>query len=409
MSWFMLSTIGLGLTVWPSKIVNSYAASIDKSGKNLCLPPNLDSLKRILSPNCELVQHKLIVDKAGKGDGLVISDETIPKIDCGMSCTALYERGRSITLLAFPTVDSAFTGWKGCDFSASNNFVNTCVVKSLNADKTIEAIFRGKNAPLISNKSITPEAFSPNGDGIQDAVMIRFDVQEKLSWPVSWVILIQGHRTLKTFQGSLTANGTVLVSWLGQDEAGALAPNGRYRAKITITNSDNYSTIFTMDVIVDRAPPVLTGKRFPSPNAAGWNNSDVTLTFTCTDADSGVAEKLLSSQTISTEGQNQSRSARCSDNAGNISTITLSQINIDKRSSIVTVTGIMNGSTYDNSSVPIPGCITVDELSGIAVGTTLLVEPMPLDSLGAHTVICQGAQDRAGNEAASLVSYAVNT
>ncbi|MGB8019936.1 MAG: hypothetical protein WCF04_01770, partial [Candidatus Nanopelagicales bacterium] len=40
---------------------------------------------------------------------------------------------------------------------------------------------------------------------------------------------------------------------------------------------------------LDLTPPTITGAAAPAPNAAGWNNSNVVVTFTCTDALSGVA------------------------------------------------------------------------------------------------------------------------
>src|SRR5947207_8213199 len=40
---------------------------------------------------------------------------------------------------------------------------------------------------------------------------------------------------------------------------------------------------------VDNDPPVIHATASPTANAAGWNNSNVTITFACSDATSGVA------------------------------------------------------------------------------------------------------------------------
>src|SRR5262249_21708669 len=66
----------------------------------------------------------------------------------------------------------------------------------------------------------------------------------------------------------------------------------------------------------------------PPPNGAGWDNSNVTVTFTCTDNLSGVAS-CPPQQLIASEGQNQNISGQATDIAGNAATgsITLS---IDK-------------------------------------------------------------------------------
>ena len=39
----------------------------------------------------------------------------------------------------------------------------------------------------------------------------------------------------------------------------------------------------------DSIPPTITGSTAPPPNASGWNNSNVTVSFSCADADSGIA------------------------------------------------------------------------------------------------------------------------
>ena len=42
-------------------------------------------------------------------------------------------------------------------------------------------------------------------------------------------------------------------------------------------------------VTADVTPPTIVGSVAPAPNAAGWNNTAVTVTFTCADEYSGVA------------------------------------------------------------------------------------------------------------------------
>src|SRR5207248_11160304 len=56
----------------------------------------------------------------------------------------------------------------------------------------------------------------------------------------------------------------------------------------------------------DATPPALTGSRTPLPNSYGWNNVDVTVNFSCSDATSGVNAGPLTPQVVSTEGPGQS-------------------------------------------------------------------------------------------------------
>ena len=66
----------------------------------------------------------------------------------------------------------------------------------------------------------------------------------------------------------------------------------------------------------------------PAPNANGWNNTDVTVTFTCADAASGIAS-CTSPVTVTTEGAGQEICGTAIDNAGN-SANTCVTLNIDK-------------------------------------------------------------------------------
>lgn len=79
----------------------------------------------------------------------------------------------------------------------------------------------------------------------------------------------------------------------------------------------------------DATPPTLTATRTPPANSAGWNNTDVTVSFTCTDATSGVAS-CPTGRTFSSEGAGQSMTATATDEAGNTATVTVGDIDIDK-------------------------------------------------------------------------------
>jgi hypothetical protein len=81
---------------------------------------------------------------------------------------------------------------------------------------------------------------------------------------------------------------------------------------------------------VDRKPPTITFfSRTPLPNANGWNNTNVVLTWTCADAGSGPAAGSVT-QTVSGEGQNRSASGTCADQVGNTASDTQTGINIDR-------------------------------------------------------------------------------
>src|SRR4051794_5088763 len=85
----------------------------------------------------------------------------------------------------------------------------------------------------------------------------------------------------------------------------------------------------TVTVKIDGIPPQISGSASPGPNGFGWNNSNVDVSFVCTDAESGIAS-CLGDTTLTGEGAGQSVDGTATDNGGNTSPATVSGISIDK-------------------------------------------------------------------------------
>jgi hypothetical protein len=62
---------------------------------------------------------------------------------------------------------------------------------------------------------------------------------------------------------------------------------GQYITGTAVDAAGNSQTI-TAHIELDKTPPAITAVLTPAPNAGGWNNTDVTVTFTCTDMLSGI-------------------------------------------------------------------------------------------------------------------------
>src|SRR5207245_2045371 len=98
----------------------------------------------------------------------------------------------------------------------------------------------------------------------------------------------------------------------------------------------NTSAIAKVTVRVDKTKPVITGGRTPAANGNGWNNTDVTVNFTCAEAgavQSGLDTNTVAGQTLTAEVLNASVSntGSCVDVAGNAADpSTIIGINIDK-------------------------------------------------------------------------------
>jgi len=120
----------------------------------------------------------------------------------------------------------------------------------------------------------------------------------------------------------------------------------------------------TITVIgVDNDPPVIVPTISPSPNPAGWNNTNVTVSFTCSDATSGAAS-CPSPVTISMEGAGQNVSGTAIDNAGNTASVSV-VLNIDKTPPSVAIFAPLNNQIVTSPDVSIQGSAT-DNLSGVA-------------------------------------------
>lgn len=147
---------------------------------------------------------------------------------------------------------------------------------------------------------------------------------------------------------------------------------------------------------VDIIPPVIEGSASPSPNAAGWNNTDVHVSFVCSDADSGIAS-CTAPVTLSAEGAGQSVSGTAVDNAGNSASTTVSGIHIDKTAPSISASRSVAPNAAGWNRTPVTVSFTCDDaLSGVASCSV----PMTLSSEGAGQSASGVAVDVAGNSAA---------
>jgi hypothetical protein len=118
-------------------------------------------------------------------------------------------------------------------------------------------------------------------------------------------------------------------------------------------------------IAIDTTPPAIRATRTPEANANGWTDADVTVTYTCSDAGSGVAS--CSTPATFGEGADQSVVGSARDNAGNSSSATVEGINVDKTPPTISgaPTTSANGAGWYNGDVTIHWTCS-DGLSGIA-------------------------------------------
>lgn len=187
----------------------------------------------------------------------------------------------------------------------------------------------------------------------------------------------------------LTGDGADQTAWgRAKDEAG------------------NTATASVENIDIDKTAPAITlASRAPAPNADGWNNESVAVTWACADEMSGAAEESVS-QTVEAEGADQSATGTCTDAAGNSASATQDAIDIDRTAAAVTLTG---GGTYTVDQSVTVACSATDTLSGVASDSCAAVagtKPAYEYALGANELAAT-ATDKAGNEGAAAATVTV--
>jgi len=160
---------------------------------------------------------------------------------------------------------------------------------------------------------------------------------------------------------TVTAQGKTTISYFASD------------------NADNVESPNTQQVWIDSiAPSVTTTATIPSgagttPYVAGTNTGqDVTVTFSCTDGNSGVATLTYTSGstttsngtnplsvTVTSSGSDQSVTGTCTDAAGNQTTSTFDRINITKTSPSISVAATIAGGAPYTAGVWVRRTVTV--------------------------------------------------
>lgn len=170
----------------------------------------------------------------------------------------------------------------------------------------------------------------------------------------------------------------------------------------------NYRDFTTPVINLDKTPPALTfGAPSPTANAAGWNNTDVTIPYTVTDTLSGPGANPGQVNVIG-QGTNIRYNVSVSDRAGNWSGFTTTGVNIDKVLPSVTVTAPLNGATYALGATVFAAYSCSDVTSGVntCVGTAPSGSAIDTSTTGTKT-FSVSVTDRAGNVGTTTISYTV--
>ena len=165
------------------------------------------------------------------------------------------------------------------------------------------------------------------------------------------------------------------------------------------TSKNETFTVLTASYVLDNAAPTATAALSPAPNAAGWNKANVTLTWTGTDAGSGVASVNPATNTVTTEGTS-TRTTTVTDNVGNSATSAPATVRIDKTAPGIAGTRVPapNSAGWNNTDVTVTFTAS-DATSGVKAATG----PTTLTASGANQSVTGTAMDNADNSASATV------
>lgn len=136
----------------------------------------------------------------------------------------------------------------------------------------------------------------------------------------------------------------------------------------SVDNAGNVEAPKTVEVKIDKTEPSISHTQAPAANGNGWNNTDVTVTFTCVDGGSGI-NSCTQPVTVTTEGQDQPVPGTAVDNAGNTATDPAT-VSIDKTAPTISAAADReaNGNGWYKSDVTVSfTCGDQLGLSGVAV------------------------------------------
>jgi hypothetical protein len=286
--------------------------------------------------------------------------------------------------------------------NAASIVVTGTVVSALPVTVAVEGV-----AALVQSGVFTSQ---PVILGAGPSQIIHVVATDSLGSSSTATVTVSIDRTPPTIVGTITPaptaagwnNSAVTVNFICSDAGSGVATcsgpvtfttqGANQVATGTATDRVGNTAQASVTVNIDLTAPLITASAAPVPNAAGWNNTDVLVSYLCSDSLSGIAV-CPPPTTVSTEGANVEVTGQAVDKAGNTSGVTTS-LKIDKTPPLVTATAVPppNGAGFNNSNVNVTFTCS-DALSGVVI----CPQPQIVGTEGLNQNISGHATDAAGN------------
>jgi hypothetical protein len=263
----------------------------------------------------------------------------------------------------------------------------------------------------------TPPGITPNSAYVPNtwtnqAVTVTFTCTDNLSGPAASNPVITGIPALGsslTYSqlNPLTSVATVMLT------ANTPLTGLTLNASCQDLAGNNATPASFGPILIDTTPPVITASgnlgssNGPAYNAGSWSDQSVVVTFSCTDALSGVAPGSITGSTSYTTQGTYTANGSCKDNAGNIASTSFGPVMIDTTTPSVLITSPI-AQTYLLNQQITPNYTCGDNSGGDTVTCTANPSAAPYNAspVGPATFNLQ-ATDQAGNASSASVNYLV--
>jgi hypothetical protein len=244
---------------------------------------------------------------------LTLSQTSVTVIGCGTEAakTVGYSVAATAPVGGVATITATATGGKAGSTYTPDSFTVTVKAPPAPADTAAPTITITTDA---ADHLATTGWYNAASSGT-DGVLVHVSASDA-----------SGVSSLSCSDGVASVLDTTLSS--GQFTLGDGTHSIACVATDTVGNSTAAGSQATAHYDVDQTAPAISGSASPAANANGWRKTDVTVSFSCSDAVSLVAS--CEADHVLGEGFGQSVTGQASDNAGNSNSATVSGINVDK-------------------------------------------------------------------------------